>query len=373
MTKRIPFRNDVVGSFLRPAELKQARADYKCGKITKDDLTKIEDKLIIELIRKQQQNGLHAVTDGEFRRRWWHLDFIVALNGITKVSFGDIITFQDVEMKDAEGYYVSDKLSFNDRHPFLEHFKFLKQNASSSIAKQTIPGPNMIYLGGALLSKAYLQKPVYDNIEQLENDIVKVYQDAIQAFYDAGCRYLQFDDTAWGKLFDKDSLEQIESFGYSVDELINKCGDITERSLENKPNDMAITFHICRGNFKSSWIYEGNYNSIAKRLFAIENFDGFFLEYDNERSGGFEPLKYIKGQKAVLGLITSKDAKLEDKAYLIDRVKQAAKFVPLDQICISPQCGFASTEDGNTLTEEQQWAKVRLVNEVADLIDGIEL
>lgn len=365
---KIPFHHDVVGSFLRPAALKKGRADYTAGRITREELRAIEDTQIIDLIKKQQQHGLKAVTDGEFRRRWWHLDFIAQLNGITKYALGDIKTFQNVSMENAESYYISGKLAFNPQHSFLDDFKFLQAHAGDSVAKQTIPGPNMLYLGGSVLEPHYQSNPAYAHDSELEDAIVAVYQAAIQAFYAAGCRYLQLDDTAWGRLLEADPQKKIGGSNYTVAQLIEKCAALTKRAIANKPADMALTFHFCRGNFKSSWLYEGRYDAIAESLFSIENFDGFFLEYDSERAGGFEPLKHLKKQKIVLGLITTKTAELEDKEYLLGKIKEASRYVPLEQICLSPQCGFASTEDGNALTEDQQWAKIDLLAETAALV-----
>lgn len=360
-----PFIYDIVGSFLRPTALKKARLDYSEGRITEQQLKKIEDEHIIALIDKEKKLGLQAVTDGEFRRRWWHLDFIEQLNGITKYSLGDITTFQNVQMNNAESYYITSKVSFNPNHSFLEDFLFLKEHAKDCVAKQTIPGPNMLYLGGAIFEPHYNKNPIYSTIEELENDIVKAYQDAINAFYCAGCRYLQLDDTAWGRLLDPSLELIISTYGLSADQLIQRCADVTRRSLAKKPDDMTVTFHFCRGNFKSSWIYEGGYDAIAEQLLAIEEFDGFFLEYDNERSGSFEPLRHIKNQKVVLGLITTKTPELEKRDNILNRIEQAKKYIPSQQICISPQCGFASTEDGNSLTEEEQWKKIKLLINVA--------
>ncbi|RVU54380.1 5-methyltetrahydropteroyltriglutamate--homocysteine S-methyltransferase [Anaerosphaera multitolerans] len=367
----VPFRSDIVGSFLRPEELKKARENFKKGEITREELRSLEDKLIIDLIEKQKANGLKAVTDGEFRRRWWHLDFILGLNGITKLSLGDISMFQGVEAKDVESSYVSGKISFSKDHPFIEHFKFVKKYAGDAIAKQTIPGPNMIYYSAVLISQKYHENPYYNNLKELEEDLIKAYQDGIQAFYDAGCRYLQLDDTAWGALSDPSSEKTIKKFGYDPKELVQKFGDITEKCLAKKPKDMGITFHMCRGNFQSSWLYEGDYDLISKRLFEIDNFDGFFLEYDSDRAGDFKPLKNLRNQKIVLGLITSKEPKLEKMEDLLERVKEATEYVPLEQICVSPQCGFASTEEGNHLTEEDQWKKIRLCVELGNKIEEL--
>ena len=224
----------------------------------------------------------------------------------------------------------------------------------------------MIYLGCALLEPHYREAPVYSTVEALEDAIVTTYQDAIQAFYDAGCRYLQLDDTAWGKLFDPASQEQLATLGYSVDALIEKCTELTRRCLDKKPADLAVTFHFCRGNFKSSWIYEGSYDTIAERLFSIDAIDGFFLEYDNDRSGGFAPLAHLRNQKVVLGLLTTKTPELEPISDILTRAQDATNYVVPSQICISPQCGFASTEDGNNITEDEQWAKIKHLIAIAN-------
>ncbi|MEO1771137.1 MULTISPECIES: 5-methyltetrahydropteroyltriglutamate--homocysteine S-methyltransferase [Enterococcus] len=359
---KIPFRFDQVGSLLRPKALKEAREKFKNGEITKAELTQVEDTEIIKVIEKQKKVGLKAVTDGEFRRRWWHLDFIAGLNGITVYDFTTTAFGVTTE---AQGTYVSDKLSFDKNHPFLEHFKFTNVHAGEAIAKQTIPGPNMIFLDSFILSKQYNENPVYQTVEEFEKDLIHTYQEAIQAFYDAGCRYLQLDDTSWGGLFDERFRGMITQNGYDPDELIQKFGDITEAVLSKKPEDLAVTFHFCKGNFQSHWLYNGSYDKIAKRLLGISQFNGFFLEFDDERSGSFEPMANIGEQYLVLGLITTKTPKLEDKEQLKLRIKEATQYVPLNQLCLSPQCGFSSTHEGNKVTEEDQWAKLALVIEVA--------
>lgn len=368
---KAPFKNDSVGSFLRPKKLKVAREKYKNQQISHAELRAIEDEAIIDLIEKQKKYGLKSVTDGEFRRRWWHLDFIVNLKGITKLSLGDATIFQGVKAKDVESYYVSGKVEFDANHPFLADFKFVKEHAGEALAKQTIPGPCMIYFSGALASKAYLANPVYDNLSDLEDDIVQTYQDAIQAFYDAGCRYLQLDDTAWGALTDSKHEALLAAAGLEPNALLEKFEELTRRALANKPTDLAVTFHTCRGNFQSSWLYEGSFDTILAHLFNIEEFAGFFIEYDSERAGDFTPLSTLHKQKIVLGLVTSKTPKLESMTDLIARVKEANQFVSLEQICVSPQCGFASTEEGNHLTEDEQWAKVQLCTDLAKEIEKL--
>ena len=367
--KKAPFRADHVGSFLRPQALKDARAQYKNGQITKEELRALEDIEIARIVELQKEVGLTAVTDGEFRRRWWHLDFIRAIEGI-RVYEIDITGAFNGAMKKAEAYTVDSKLSFPKDHPFLEDFTYLKSIAGDHIAKITIPGPNMIFYSGVVGSEPYLNNPSYPSFDEVANDIIKVYQDAIQTFYDAGCRYLQLDDTSWGALFSDAFRDKIKSQGFDPDELVKKFADITVKAVANKPEDMAITLHICRGNFKSSWLYQGGYEPIAKELFSRVNVDAFFLEYDNERSGDFTPLRFIKEQHVVLGLITSKTPELEDKDEIIGRIKEATKYVNINQLCLSPQCGFASTEEGNILTEEEQWSKLRHVVSIAKDVWG---
>lgn len=361
-SKGIPFRYDQVGSLLRPETLKEARAKYSKGEIEKSELTEIENIEISRIIAKQKEVGLKAVTDGEFRRRWWHLDFIAELNGI---SIFDFETTAFGIKTAAQGSFVSSKLSFNPQHSFIEHFKFTRQHARETVAKQTIPGPNMILLDSLILSKKYHEHPVYENINEFIDDLITTYKEVIRQFYEAGCRYLQLDDTSWGALFDDKFREIIRQNSFNPDELITTFGDITEAILEDKPKDLAVTFHFCKGNFQSHWLYNGSYDKIAERLFSIEAFDGFFLEFDDERSGSFEPLKFIKNQRIVLGLVTSKTPELENKDLIIKRIKEASRYVPLEQICLSPQCGFASTHEGNKLTEKDQWEKLKLVVEIS--------
>ncbi|MGG5340666.1 5-methyltetrahydropteroyltriglutamate--homocysteine S-methyltransferase [Enterococcus sp. AZ192] len=363
--QKIPFRYDIVGSFLRTEPLKEARQAFADGTISKEKLTEIEDQEIIKLIEKQKAAGLSAVTDGEFRRRWWHLDFIAGLNGITVFDFETTAFGITTE---AQGTFVSGPLSFSQDHPFLDHFRFTQRHAAPLLAKQTIPGPNMIFLDSLILSKQYNENPIYDSLAAFKQDLIKTYQDAIQAFYDAGCRYLQLDDTSWGGLFDDRFREMIKANGLNPDQLLQDFQEVTEQALAKKPADLAVTFHFCKGNFQSHWLYNGSYETIAKNLFSIQAFDGFFLEYDDERSGGFEPLEKLHDQRIVLGLITTKTGNLESSEAIIARIKEASQYVPLEQICLSPQCGFASTHEGNHLTEEEQWEKIALVKTIAETV-----
>ncbi len=364
---KAPFRADHVGSFLRPQVLKEARIQYSKGEISKTELRSIEDREIAKLVDKQKEVGLQSVTDGELRRKWWHLDFIRELEGI-RVYEKDSPGFFQGAMKKLTVYTVDSKLAFPENHSFLDDFKYLNQIAGEHTAKFTIPGPNMIFYSGVVNSDVYLENPVYPSLDDVARDIVTVYQEAIQAFYDAGCRYLQLDDTSWGALFSDDFRETIKQKGFDPDQLIKKFADITVEAVANKPQDMAITIHICRGNFKSSWLYQGGYEPIAEELFGRVNVDAFFLEFDSERAGDFSPLRFIKDQKVVLGLVTTKTPELEDIAGIKQRVKEATAYVPIEQLCLSPQCGFSSTEEGNVITDADQWNKLGLVVTAANEI-----
>ncbi len=370
---KAPFRYDIVGSFLRPEALKEARAAHAAGFITQDELTVVEDEEIARLIEREHAVGLHAVTDGEFRRRWWHLDFISGFKGI---AVYDLETAGFGVKKTMQSTYVSAPLAFDPHHRFLEDFRCTKAIAErvigpDALVKQTIAGPNMVTLDSVVLSKQYAAKPVYASLDELRRDLGRVYQEAIQAFYDAGCRYLQLDDTSWGALFSERFRENIRSCGYDPDELVDVFGDITEEALRNRPADMVITTHMCKGNFMSRWLYDGTYEVIARRLLGVRGFDGFFLEYDDERSGSFEPLRHLPAdtdQRVVLGLVTTKTDALEDPAALRARIDEAAKVVPLERLCLSPQCGFSSTEEGNSIDPQTQWKKLALVREVAESV-----
>ena len=344
-----PFRYDIVGSFLRPQAIHEARAQHAAGKISFEQLREVEDAEIAKLIEKEKAAGLHAVTDGEFRRRWWHLDWLAGFNGIKVYDFK---TAGFGIEKVMQGTYVDSPLSFDPNHPFLDGFRRTQRLAGDTPVKQTIAGPNMVTLDSVVLSQQYAANPVY-------------------AFHDAGCRYLQLDDTSWGALFSGRFRAKIEACGYDPDELIDVFGDITDEALENRPEDMVITTHMCKGNFMSHWLYEGTYETIARRLLGIRGFDGFFLEYDDERSGSFEPLKHLPqdtDQRVVLGLVTTKKPELEDAERIRERIAEAAKIVPLERLCLSPQCGFSSTEEGNSVADENQWRKLALVREVAESV-----
>ena len=362
-----PFRADQVGSFLRPKALKAARASYEKKKITKAALKKVEDEEIKKLIKKQEACGLQLATDGEFRRSWWHFDFFGMLDGVDIVELDHGIQFHGVQTK-AQTPQINGKIGFPEDHPFVSHFKFLKRN-TSVVPKMTIPAPTVLHFRlepGAVIAKKYKHR------DDIFEDLSKTYKKAIKTFYDAGCRYLQFDDTAWAYLCSKEEMAKAKARGLDTANLAKDYADILNGALKGKPKDMTITTHICRGNFRSTWIASGGYEPIAEILFAGTNYDGYFLEYDSDRAGGFEPLRFMpKGKKqAVLGLITSKSGTLESKDTIKRRLDEASKFIDIEQCCLSPQCGFASTEEGNTLTETQQWAKMKEVVELSKEIWG---
>ena len=357
-----PYRADVVGSFLRPDAIKQARLKFASGEIDAGQLRAVEDDAIRHVVEQQCACGLHVVTDGEFRRAWWHFDFFDGLQGVERYDSQQGIQFNGVQTK-AHGVRVTGKLGFGD-HPMLEDFRFLKSISGSAVPKMTIPSPSVMHFRGG---RDAISKEVYPDLKEYFDDLAQVYRDAIKAFYDAGCRYLQLDDTVWAYLCSEDQKQQIRERGDSPEELARTYADVLNKAIAGKPDDLVIGLHVCRGNFRSTWISEGGYEPVAEILFGGVNIDAFFLEYDNERSGGFEPLRFIKKghQQAVLGLITTKSGELELAKTVEARLAEAAEYLDINQICLSPQCGFASTEEGNSLSEQQQWDKVRLVTGIA--------
>jgi 5-methyltetrahydropteroyltriglutamate--homocysteine methyltransferase len=361
-----PFRADHVGSLLRPPALKEARAKAAKGEITAQQLRAVEDREIEKVIKKQEEIGLKLATDGEFRRSWWQFDFYKGLDGVELYSTGKGIVFAGVETK-AESVRVVGKVGFSN-HPHIEDFKFVKALAKVT-PKMTIPAPSTLHFRQGRPS---ISKVVYPNLDSYFDDVARAYQKAIRAFYDAGCRYLQLDDTAWSMICDPKEREHSRSRGDDPDVLPDIYAAMTNKALEGKPADMIITMHSCRGNFRSTFIASGGYEFVAEQLLGKVNIDGYFLEYDSDRSGGFEPLRFFpKGKKQlVLGLVTSKSGVLEKKDDIKRRIDEATKYVALDQLCLSPQCGFASTEEGNVLTEDEQWAKLRMIVELAEEVWG---
>jgi 5-methyltetrahydropteroyltriglutamate--homocysteine methyltransferase len=357
-----PFRADHVGSFLRPAALKEARAKREKGAITPAELKAVEGREIEKIIKKQEELGLKLATDGEFRRSWWHFDFLGMLDGVEVYDTDQGIQFRGVQTK-AQSLRIVGKVGFSN-HPMLEHFKFLKAHTSVT-PKMTIPAPPVLHFR---LAKDGVKKSIYPDLDGFFHDLGQAYKQAVKGFYDAGCRYLQFDDTVWAYLCSQEELSKARERMSNVDQLQDIYARVINAALEGKPADMTITTHVCRGNFRSTWISEGGYEPVAETLLGKVNYDGYFLEYDTDRAGGFEPLRFLpKGNKSVvLGLVTSKSGTLEKKDDVKRRIDEAAKFAPLEQFCLSPQCGFASTEEGNLLAEEEQWAKLRMIKELAD-------
>ena len=354
---RPPFRADMVGSLLRTAPLKEARERHARGEIGAAALAAIEDREIVALIRRQESIGLKAVTDGEFRRAYWHLDFLERLASVEAVD-GD----SGMNFKGGVGVpkvlRVSGRVGFAPAHPMLDHFRFLRDN-TQCVAKMTIPGPSMLHYRGG---RKMVHPDAYPDMERFYADVGDAYTAAVRAFYDAGCRYLQLDDISFAYLCDPAQREMLRARGDDPDRQPEIYAGMVRRALAGKPADMTVTMHLCRGNFRSTFIASGGYEPIAELLFNRMPVDGYFMEWDTERAGGFEPLRFLpEGKRAVLGLVTSKTGTLEQKDDVRRRIDEAAKFAPLDRLCLSPQCGFASTQEGNTLAEDEQWRKLEMI------------
>ena len=333
-----PFRYDFVGSFLRPQALKDAKAAYRDGKISKEEFDKVVDEEIIKVVAKQKELGFHAITDGEFRRTFWHLDFMWGLDGVAHENTGNGVKF-DAELAVLDDTYLVGKIK-TKAHPFVEYFKFLKQfEDENTVAKYTIPAPAQTFQQMIVPDNIANTRKFYPANEELIQDIGKAYQDVIKQFYDAGCRNLQLDDCTWGAIVGDAAKQRYKALGISLEDVKKELLAVNNLALEGKPEDMVITSHICRGNYHSTFFTSGPYAPLAK---VSEN------------------------KKVVLGLITTKSPVLEDKEKVIARIHEAAKYVPLDRLCLSPQCGFASCEIGNKLTEDEQWAKLKLVKEIAE-------
>ena len=362
-----PFRYDFVGSFLRPEKLKKARRQFNEGKIDAAALKKVEDEAITELVSKIKELGYHVITDGEFRRATWHLDFMWGFDGIGHTPTKTGLPFHG-EAAMVDDTYIVGKIGLTGEHPFVDHFRFVKAlEDENTVAKQTIPSPAQFTMP---FNRGCTEKH-YPNEQELVNDIVAAYGKVIDDLYAAGCRNLQLDDCTWGMFADKIGHTLYGTTREGIVEFQKAHKDINDKVIANAPKDMIINTHVCRGNFHSTYASEGAYDSVADILFGEENVNAYFLEFDDERSGGFAPLAKVSGEKkVVLGLITTKSPVLEDKQLVIDRIHDAAKYIPLERLYLSPQCGFASCEIGNKLTEEEQWAKLRLVKEVAEEVWG---
>jgi 5-methyltetrahydropteroyltriglutamate--homocysteine methyltransferase len=357
-----PFRADHVGSLLRPPALKDARAKRAAGKITAAQLKEVEDREIEGAIKKQEEVGLKLATDGEFRRSWWQFDFFAKLDGVELYQVAGGIQFHGVDTK-PESVRVIGRVDYST-HPHVDDIRFVKDHTRVT-PKMTIPSPAVLHFRQGRQS---ISKAVYPDLDAYFEDVGNAYRKAVRAFYDAGCRYLQLDDTTWSMMCDARELGHSRERGDDPPKLPAAYARMINKALEGKPSDMTVTMHSCRGNFRSTWIAEGGYDPMAETLFNEVGVDGYFLEYDSDRAGGFAPLRFFpKGKKQlVLGLVTSKSGKLEKKDDIKRRIDEAAKYVALDQLCLSPQCGFASTEEGNVLSEDEQWAKLRMIVEIAD-------
>ena len=374
-THNAPFRYDVVGSFLRPDVLHRARHDFAAGVIDAAALKAVEDEAIRDLVAKQKAAGLHVITDGELRRSYWHLDFMWGLNGIERATARQGYMFHDEETT-ADTAVVKGKIS-GENHPFVEHFKFVHAlEEDGVVARQTMPAPVQTY-SEVILDRCDGQveslRAVYADDEALIQDIAAAYRTVIAELYAAGCRNIQFDDCTWGIYCDTDFVAKTGMSPVDIKQVSELGVRLNNLAIEGKPEDLVITTHVCRGNYHSTYAFEGGYDPIAPYLFANEDVDAFYLEFDTPRAGGFEPLAHVAaGKKVVLGLVTSKQPGLEDEELLVRRINEAAKYVPLENLYLSPQCGFASCECGNKLTEGEQWAKVALVRRVAERVWGAE-
>jgi 5-methyltetrahydropteroyltriglutamate--homocysteine methyltransferase len=362
-----PFRADHVGSLLRPDQLLQAREDHKAGRIEDSELRGIEDEAIRGVVRMQRDAGLQTATDGEFRRASWHMDFIYSLGGISHAADNITVKFHnpdgDIEFTPA-ALHVDEKIRL-EHTIFGDDFEFLRDTVSDGqTPKLTIPSPSMVhYRGGA----AAIDPAVYPDRDEFWSDLTSAYADQVKAIAGLGCTYLQFDDTSLAYLNDPQQRAMIAERGEDADHLHEQYIRHINEALAGRPEGMAITTHMCRGNFRSSWVAEGGYDFVAEALFNELGVDGFFLEYDDARSGGFEPLRFVpKGKQVVLGLVTTKRGELEQKDELKRRIEEASQYVPLDQLCLSPQCGFSSTVEGNALSYDQEVAKLRLIVETAE-------
>lgn len=369
-TLHIPFRYDYVGSFLRPAALKAAREDFKAGRIDQAGLTAVENECITDLVKKQKDAGYHVITDGEFRRSYWHLDFMWGFQGVKEIELEHGYFFHGEET--TPGSIAITGPIRGENHPFVKHFQFVKQfEDENTVAKQTLPAPAQMLAELFRGTNSDNTNFFYPDHEKLIQDIAAAYRTVLRELYEAGCRNVQFDDCTWGMFCDSEYWAKRQSGSVSWEEEAAKYLRINQLALEGKPADLTVATHVCRGNYHSTWAASGGYAPIAPFLFSKEPVDAFYLEFDDDRSGNFEPLKYVpENAKVVLGLITTKSPVLEDKDAVIARIHEATKYIPLERLSLSPQCGFASCEIGNKLTEDQQWAKLALVKDIAETVWG---
>lgn len=362
-----PFRADHVGSLLRPDSVKEARAKFDAGTLSKEALTEIEDGEVRRVIQKQEAVGLKAITDGELRRKYWSRDFFQYLDDVETFETPGVQRFAGTTAQRTLAHRPTKRLTNFSGHPMIEHFKFLKANTRQT-PKMTIPAPSAFL---AHRHKSVLSDDIYPKIEDFWSDLGGLYRKVVKGFVDAGCRYLQMDEVYMIIIVDEKQRELFKQFGNDVDRLPQIYSSMMNEAVKDVPDDMVISVHLCRGNFRSTYQGTGGYDLIADTLFNQTNVNAYFMEYDSERAGGFEPLRLLpKHKQVVLGVVTSKTGKLEAKDDIKRRIEEATKFVDIDQICLSPQCGFASTHEGNTLTEDEQWRKLEFVVEVANEIWG---
>jgi 5-methyltetrahydropteroyltriglutamate--homocysteine methyltransferase len=362
-----PFRADHVGSLLRPKVLQEARAGWKAGALSHEALREVEDACIAAAIARQEEIGLRAATDGEYRRAYWHYDFVAGLDGVEIYEPEQKIQFQG-------GVPLLHKLRVNGRIGWtkpmmIDHYQFLASHVRTAVSKQTIPSPSVVHFRGG---RDAIDAATYPTLDGFFADLGVAYKKAVGAFGAAGCRYLQLDEVNIAYLCDPEQIAMLKARGEHVEDLLGIYTGMLNQAIAGKPEGMVISMHLCRGNFRSTWIASGGYEPVAEVLFNQIDADAYFMEYDTERAGGFEPLRFVpRGPKiVVLGIMTSKTGELESKDELKRRIDEASKFLPLEQLALSPQCGFASTEEGNTLTEDQQWAKLARCVEVAREVWG---
>jgi len=364
---RAPFRADHVGSLLRPVALRDARAARAAGDLSAEALREVEDRCIIDAIKKQESIGLRAATDGEYRRAYWHFDFISQLDGVSLVEPEQKMAFRGSVVLN-HSLAVHGRVGWS-RPVMVNDFKYVAESVTSAVAKQTIPSPSVLHFRGG---RRAIDAQVYPEMGQFFTDLGQAYRGAVQSFADAGCRYLQLDEVNIAYLCDPQQIESLKARGERVEGLLETYGHMINTAIDDRPEEMVISMHLCRGNFRSTWAAQGGYEPVAEVLFNTIGVDAYFMEYDTDRAGGFEPLRFVpRGSKmVVLGIMTSKTGELESKDELKRRIDEASKFLPLEQLAISPQCGFASTEEGNLLTEDQQWRKLELCVTVANEVWG---
>ena len=361
-----PFRADHVGSLLRPPELKEARRRRERGEISLSELKSAEDAAIEKVIARQADVGLRSATDGEFRRTMWHFDFLEALEGVESFRSDHGISFKGGIETQPKGLRVSGRIGYSG-HPMVDHFRFLRDHTRAT-PKMTIPSPSVLHFRGG---RNAVSRDIYPEMDELYHDLADAYRGAVHAFAEAGCRYLQLDEVNLAYLCDEEQRQMLRDRGDNPEELPAVYARMINRAIGGRPADMRITMHLCRGNFRSSWIAQGGYEPVAEMLFNEIGVDGYFMEFDTERAGGFDPLRFVPRHKTVvLGIVTSKNGVLETGEYLERRIEEASRFIDVDQLCLSPQCGFASTEEGNILTEDEQWAKLARIVDVAAKVWG---